>query len=168
MQWVLFDWGDTLMRTLDYPGPMCTWPQVDVVPGAVALLSSLHGKVGIALATNAADSQEEEIRQALVRGGLSPFVDRIFCFRSVGLRKASPPFFTHIATQLEVPVSRLVMVGDDFEQDVTAAGTAGIKAVWFNERTHESRIGADVWTIHALTELPQVLEAWGVLTPGTP
>lgn len=168
MHWVLFDWGDTLMRTLDHPGPMCSWPRVDVVPGALALLSSLHGKVGIALATNAADSQEEEIRRALVRGGLSPFVDRIFCFRSVGSRKASPCFFAHIVAQLEVPASRLVMVGDDFEQDVTAAGTAGIKAVWFNERNHESRIGAEVQTIHALTELPQVLEAWGVLAAGTP
>jgi len=166
--WVLFDWGDTLMRTLDYPGPMCSWPKVEALPGVTELLRSLHGRVGIALATNAADSREEEIRRALELGGLGPFVDRIFCFRSVGHRKTSPAFFAHVMGQLALPASRLVMVGDDPEQDVRAARTAGIKAVWFNERNHESSVGEDVRTIHAFTELPQVLEDWGVIPTGKP
>jgi HAD superfamily hydrolase (TIGR01509 family) len=168
MHWVLFDWGDTLMRTFAQPGPMCTWPEVEALRGATELLQSLHGRVGIALATNAADSREEEIRRALERAGLASWVDRIFCFHSVGHKKASPPFFAHVTAQLDLPADRLVMVGDDFEQDVQAASAAGIKAVWFNDRDHESRFGAGFRTIHALAELPKLLEDWGVLVPGKP
>ena len=164
--WILFDWGDTLMRTFDDPGPMCSWPRVEAMPGVLALMRSLQGRAKIALATNAADSQEQEIRDALTLAGLSPFVERIFCFRSVGHKKASPPFFAHVMRELKVPAQQLAMVGDDFEQDVTAASAVGIKAVWFNARNQESRSGANYRTIHAFTELPQLLDEWGFLTSG--
>jgi hypothetical protein len=48
--WILFDWGDTLMRTLPYSGPMCSWPRVETLPGALAMLQALQGRAGIALA----------------------------------------------------------------------------------------------------------------------
>lgn len=163
--WILFDWGDTLMRTLDFPGPMCTWPRLETVPGALELLSAVHGRAGIALATNAADSQEPEIREALGRAGLAPFVERIFCFRTVGHRKSSPPFFAHVGQSLGLPPHRLLMVGDDFEQDVLAANAVGIKAVWFNEKGEEAKTGVDFHTIHRLGELPFLLERWGFLEP---
>jgi hypothetical protein len=31
VQAVVFDWGDTLMRVLDFPGVMAHWPQVNAV-----------------------------------------------------------------------------------------------------------------------------------------
>lgn len=165
--WILFDWGDTLMRTLDYPGPMCAWPEVEVIPGAAEALRELSGRAGIALATNAADSREEEIRKALARAGLDPFIERIFCFKSVGHKKSSPPFFAHVMEQLGLPAGRLVMVGDDFEQDVTAANAVGIQGVWFNEKSHEVRVGAGHSTIHHLRELPTQLAARGFLKDGS-
>ena len=164
--WVLFDWGDTLMRTLGYPGPMCTWPRVETLPGALDMMRTLDGRIGVALATNAADSQEQEIWKALALVGLDRYVERIFCFRSVGHKKSSPPFFSHVMSQLELPADRLVMVGDDFGQDVTAANAVGIKAVWFNEKTHESRNGREFRTIHHLAELPAPLTDWGFLATG--
>jgi len=163
--WVLFDWGDTLMRVLDYPGPMRSWPKVEAIPGAWAALKSLEGRIGIALATNAADSQEWEIRDALGAVGLEGFVDRIYCFKSVGHRKSSPPFFAHVLKDLGLPAGQLVMVGDDFEQDVTAAIAMGMRAVWFNERTEEIRTGEGFQTVRALAELPDVLTAWGMTNP---
>ena len=165
---VLFDWGDTLMRTFDYPGPMCFWPRMEVMPGALETLRVLHGRIGLALATNAADSQEHEIRKALAMGGLAPYLEPIFCFRAVGHKKASPPFFRHVMERLGASTDELVLVGDDFEQDVTAAHAQGIKAVWFNFRDHETRSGADFRTIHELQELPAALERWGFLPPGKP
>lgn len=164
--WILLDWGDTLMRTLDFPGPMCTWPQVEVVPGAKETLSELAPRAGLALATNAADSQESQIRQALASVGLDHHIERLFCLRSVGHKKSSPLFFAHVLEQLTLPASRIVMVGDDFEQDVTAANAMGIKGVWFNEKSHETREGIDHLTIHNLRELPTRLEAWGFLNDG--
>ena len=167
-KWVLLDWGDTLMRTFDYPGPMVSWPRVEALPGALETLRTLQGRIGIALATNAADSEEHEIRAALAMVGLDPFVERIFCFRSVGHKKASPPFFAHVRAQLELPAQRLLMVGDDFKQDVLAAKEAGIRSIWFNARTTDSRSDTEFCTIHEFAELPPKLETWGFLGPGHP
>ncbi len=167
-KWVLFDWGDTLMRTFDYPGPMASWPRVEALPGALEMLGALHGRVGIALATNAADSEEHEIRAALAMVGLDPFVERIFCFRSVGHKKASPPFFAHVRAELELSAQGLVMVGDDFEQDVLAAKAAGIRSIWFNARNTDSRSDTEFCTIHGFAELPPKLATWGFLAPRCP
>jgi putative hydrolase of the HAD superfamily len=145
---------------------MCTWPKVEVVPGAQEMLAELAPRAGLALATNAADSQEHQIRLALAAAGLEHPIQRIFCLRSVGHKKSSPPFFAHVMTQLDLPADRLVMVGDDFEQDVTAANAVGIKGVWFNEKSHETREGVDHLTIHNLRELPARLKAWGFLNDG--
>ena len=78
-RYLLFDWGDTLMRDFpDRSGPMADWPTVEAMPSIVAALEALHGRVGLAVATNAADSEPEQIRRALARGGLLHFFETIF------------------------------------------------------------------------------------------
>jgi len=162
--WVLFDWGDTLMRVFpNYRGKMKDWPKVEEIPGARKALHSLHGRIGIALATNAADSEEEDIRKALERADLGSFVKRIYAFRSVCARKSSPEFFAHVLQDLHVSPDHLVMVGDDFAEDVEPAMAAGLRAVWFNFRDQEVRTGHNLATLHHLDHLPAVLHAWGLL-----
>src|SRR5512139_1210601 len=90
---LLFDWGDTLMRVFpQYPGPMSAWPQVEALPYALETLSTLHPTFTLCLATNAADSDESDIRLALARVGLDPFLDRVYCFRKIGYKKPLPEF----------------------------------------------------------------------------
>ncbi len=162
--WVLFDWGDTLMRVFpEFRGKMKDWPQVQEIPGAREALHALHGHIGIALATNAADSEEADIRQALERVSLNSFIKRIYCARSVGARKSSPEFFSHVVKDLRIPADHLVMVGDEFAEDVVAAQTAGLRAVWFNPRTPEVRTGHNLSTLHHLDHLPALLQAQGLL-----
>ena len=92
--WVLFDWGGTLMRVFPQSrGKMRDWPKVEEIPGARKALHALHGRIGIALATNAADSEEEDIRKALERADLGSFIKRIYCFKTVGAKKSSPRIF---------------------------------------------------------------------------
>lgn len=162
--WVLFDWGDTLMRVFpQYGGKMKDWPQVEEIPGARKALHVLHGRIGIALATNAMDSEEEDIRRALERADLNAFIKRIFCYRSVGARKSSPEFFAQVIRELRVPADHLVMVGDEFAEDVEAAQAAGLRAVWFNARTPEVRTGHNLATLHHLDHLPALLQTQGLL-----
>ena len=79
---ILFDWGDTLMRDFrEFSGPMASWPEVRALPGAGEVLSALRPHWRLALATNAADSSEAEIRDALERVDLSPLIDKVYCFR---------------------------------------------------------------------------------------
>lgn len=162
--WVLFDWGDTLMRVFPrYHGKMKDWPQVEEIPGARKALHSLHGLIGIALATNAADSEEEDIRKALERADLNAFIKRIYCFKSVGAKKSSPEFFAHVMKDLHVPADHLVMVGDDFTEDAEPALAAGLRAVWFDAQGQEVRTGHNLATLHHLEHLPALLHTWGLL-----
>nr|WP_320133633.1 HAD family hydrolase [uncultured Holophaga sp.] len=165
--WVLFDWGNTLMRELPgMRGPMKVWPRVEAVPGARKALHGLHGRIGLAIATQAEDSGEQDIREALTRVDLDPFIRKIFCSRDLGLRKDSPDFYRRILEQLKVSAERVVMVGDNLRDDVEAARAAGLRGVWFNERTSEERTGEHMATLHHLDHLQGLLVAWGLVKRG--
>jgi FMN phosphatase YigB (HAD superfamily) len=156
--WVLFDWGDTLMSE-DGPtdSPMALWPEVRAVDGAAAVLGALAPRYGIALATNATVSDRASIRAALARVGLDGLVREIFCFRDLGLRKTDPRFWDAVVARLAVPRARLLMVGDDLENDVLAPRRAGIASVWFNHKHAAAPRGVDVPTIERLDRLDSLI-----------
>ncbi len=156
---LLFDWGDTLMRVYpEYDGPMCDWPRVAAMPDAVRVLTGLRGSWRLALATNAADSDAGQIEAALARVGLADLLERIYCFRSTGVRKPSKAFFEHILADLGVPASGVVMVGDDYEADALGAIGVGIRAVWLNSKGGPRHEGDRLRTISSLAELPEALK----------
>ena len=157
---LLFDWGDTLMR--DDPnasGPMFTWDHVEVMPYAFQVLTSLRSEWLIALATNAVDSDEIDIRKALQRVDLDSLIDKVYCFRQIGYKKPSSEFFKFILNDLKLNSSQIVMIGDKFENDILGANQFGIRAIWFNAQSNESKTSKMYRTIHDLNELPNVLGA---------
>lgn len=159
--WVLFDWGDTLMVDLGEPGPMASWPRVEAVPHAREALEALKSQHWhVALATNAAESGEAEVRKALGRVGLDEFVDRVFSSRDVGYKKPTPEFFAFLSAELGVGPDNLVMVGDNAEIDVLGANAAGIRAVWLCTGDRELPPDPMRATIHDLAELPGLLALW--------
>ena len=54
---------------------------------------------------------------------------------------------------------RILMVGDDFENDIQGATRAGIRSIWLNKSSNESRVGQLYQTIHDLRSLPDTLPA---------
>ncbi|HSK89469.1 MAG TPA: HAD family hydrolase [Anaerolineales bacterium] len=151
---VLFDWGDTVMR--DDPAstvPMVEWQTVEVVEGIADVLAYLHsnGRRSI-LATSASISDESQIRGALRRGRLDKYFSRIYCFKNTRLPKGEA-FYRHILSDLGIPASEALMVGDGFEKDVQAANAVGIFAVWFNPRSNETRRGELHVMVHSMQEL---------------
>jgi len=156
---ILLDWGNTVMRVFpEYEGPMAAWPRVEAVEGIKEALSKLQPEWTIALATNAADSEEQGIWSALERVDLDRLIDRVYCFRGVGHRKSAPEYFEHVLTDLGIDRNRAVMVGDDFEADVLSANRGGIRAIWFRENGTEKRTSEMHRTIYAIHELPEALE----------
>lgn len=156
---ILLDWGNTVMRVFpEYEGPMFTWPRVEAVGGITEILTELHSDWAVALATNAADSEEPEIWSALARVGLDQLIDRVFCFREVGHRKSEPGYFEYVLSDLGIEPHSAVMVGDDFEADVLSANRAGIRAIWFHEDGTEEKTSAMHRTIDDLRDLPRALE----------
>ena len=166
-QWlaVLFDWGDTVMRVFpESRGPMASWPRVEAVPGIRQALRALRPHAVIGLATNAADSEPGEIRAALGRVRLSASFEKIYCYRALGVRKPSPEYFAAVLADLGLPAERVVLVGDDWQADVEGALAAGLWAVWYNPRDGEVRSGARVGTVHEMAAMPEVLQAWGLVS----
>lgn len=156
---ILFDWGDTLMRVFpEFEGPMFTWPRVEVVSGIKETLVKLQREWMLALATNAVESQEQDIWLALERVGLEELIDRVYCFRMIGHRKRATEYFSYILRELGIDRENVVMVGDDFGADVLCANRSGIRAIWFNERSGEEQVSETHRTIHDLSELPGELE----------
>lgn len=153
---ILFDWGDTLM--VDYPdanGPMNKWFKVAAVDGALEALTELSAKgVSCHVATNAKDSNEEQIRSALKRVNLDQYIQDIFCFQRIGHTKPSKAFFDGIALSLNCLNSDLLMVGDNFENDVKGALACGLQSIWFNP-SNES-VPEGVIAITSLVELRSI------------
>lgn len=142
------------------PGPMHNWPVVEAVAYAREVLAALHPDWTIALATNAEDSDEEEIRLALKRCKLDSWMDRIYCFRKIGKRKPSPFFFHYILNDLNLSTEVVIFVGDDFETDILGANHVGMRAIWVNSNSLQKRTSPLHRTIHNLNELPSVLTDW--------
>ena len=151
---VLFDWGDTIMR--DDPAattPVVEWPTIELIPGIADVLTYLHASGRqIILATSAAVSTEKQIRAALARCGLDQYFSHIYCFENTSLPKGEA-FYRHILSDLGIPASAALMVGDGFEKDVQAANAVGVFAVWFNQRSNETRAGDLHVTVHSMREL---------------
>jgi len=148
----------------DFSGPMSKWPRLEAIPYARESLTALRPGWIVALATNAVDSGEAEIRDALARVQLDECVDRVFCYQHVGSKKPSPLFFEFILSDLGLDPSRITMVGDNFEEDVLGANKSGMRAVWFNPRSDAEQFGEMHRTIHDLRDLEGMLAGW---EPGT-
>ena len=157
---ILFDWGNTLMR--DFPdavGPMADWPRVETLPDVEEVLRQLRPQWTLALATNAVASDEPAVWKALERGGIDSLLDRVYCFQTIGHMKPAPAFFDHIVQDLPMERDRIVMVGDDFENDIRGATRSGIRSIWLNQSSDEARVGPLYETIHNLQSLPNALSS---------
>ena len=155
---VFFDWGDTVM--VDDPAataPMLDWDVVEAVEGIQAVLAACKsaGKA-IALATNAAVSEETQIRMALARVELDSYFERIYCFKNTGPAK-SEAFYRHLLQDLNLQPEQALMIGDSFEKDVRQANLAGIPAIWFNPKTDEVKSAPLHTTAHSMREIEKIL-----------
>lgn len=120
---VLFDWGDTVMR--DDPAstvPMVEWETVEVIEGIADVLEYLCSTGRrIVLATSASISENGQIRGALARSELDLYFSHIYCFKNTNLSKGEA-FYRHILSDLRIPASAALMVGDDLQVTVHSTG----------------------------------------------
>ncbi len=140
-----------------YDGAMADWPRVEAMPGAAELLFALSPDWKLALATNAVDSDEAQIRQALKRVNLDRYLDSIYCYRKIGHKKPAAEFYHFVINDLGLPKENIVMVGDDFAAEIIGATKAGLRAIWYLPNSSEERQGSNFVTIHDLLEIPGVL-----------
>ncbi|MFH0258843.1 HAD family hydrolase [Vibrio rumoiensis] len=150
----LFDWGDTLMvDSLEQSGPMCDWPEVKAVDGALETLALLSKHHRIYIATNAANSTEREIKRAFERVGLARYINGYFCQSNLGISKGTPAFFDAIAQRLGVNPNKLIMVGDSFGNDIIPAIAAGLSAIWLAPNINSTQLADGIIQVRGLREI---------------
>ena len=129
----LFDWGDTIMK--DFPnetGKMHTWQKVEAMPNAEKMLRELSQLADCYLATNAKDSDKEDILKALERVNLQKYFKDIFCYKEIGFSKPSKEYFDTIVEKLKIRKSEIVLVGDNLETDIKGADDYGIDSILYD------------------------------------
>jgi putative hydrolase of the HAD superfamily len=130
---LVFDWGDTTMRVFpEFSGPMAHWPKVEAVSGIESALKMAKPNYRIALASNAADSGPDLVRDALERVDLEGYFSEVFTARDLGATKPDGGFFKAILQRLDCAPNEVVMVGDHFETDIAGAKRIGLWTIWFN------------------------------------
>ena len=150
----LFDWGNTLMVDIpDFKGPMKLWPEVIAVKGAKKTLKHLSELSKCHLVTNAQDSNEDDIWEALARVNLDTYIGNIFCYRNIGFKKPSKEFYAKIISILSLNPESIALVGDSFENDILGAVNNGIFGYWYNPFSNEIKKDKMYSTIHSLEEL---------------
>ena len=77
----------------EFSGPMITWPYLSALPEAAETLAALSKGYHLALAINAEDSDEGQIRAAMRQVRLEPYIEEVFCTRRLGYHKPKPEYF---------------------------------------------------------------------------
>ncbi|MBR5094791.1 MAG: YjjG family noncanonical pyrimidine nucleotidase [Oscillospiraceae bacterium] len=128
------------------------------MPGAEALLQTLHGRYGLYLASNgSAAVQASRIESA----GLAKWMDGIFISEELGADKPSRRYFDLCFSRIQdLDPHRAIIVGDSLTSDIRGGLNAGIRTCWYDpwDRPTRPDICPD-HTIRDLAELPALLES---------
>ena len=127
------------------------------MPGARELLETLAPRYDLYLATNGTPVvQAGRIQSA----GIAPYFKNIFISEKLGANKPSPAFFRACFAAIpDFDPAAALVVGDSLTSDIRGARNVGLRSCWYNPEDLPSRpdIAPD-YTIHALEELPPLLE----------
>ncbi|MCK9451627.1 MAG: HAD family hydrolase [Bacteroidales bacterium] len=130
---LIFDWGDTIMRDFEEPGPVSEWKEVAWIPGAAESLQKLHQKYVCIIATSASHSDTAEMKKALKRMDADRYFQHFYSKVDLGFAKPDPRFFERILSLSKLQPEDAVMIGNLYDKDISSAKKAGLFTVFFNE-----------------------------------
>jgi putative hydrolase of the HAD superfamily len=154
---LLFDWGNTIMVDFRLPGPMSGWEKVAWVEGAEQAIRELSKQFHCYVATNADQSDSAAVLAGLKRVGADQYFSGIFTSKDLGYEKPDARFFMGILKLLEIPATEVVMIGDNYEKDITGAANCMIKTVFFNRDKAPGDFPLAGKVIHVMHELPETI-----------
>ncbi len=154
---LVFDWGDTLMRDFNHPGPMSGWPEVAWIEGAEAFLKQVSQRYRCVIATSAEHSDVAEMKAALQRVDAVRYFDFFFSRFELQASKPDPLFFERVLQLSGSLPSQTMMIGNLYEKDITGAKAVGMKTVLFNWQYAVGPFPAADFIIYSFDELYDIL-----------
>ena len=129
------------------------------MPGARELLEALHTRYDAVSGHQRHPGGPEQPDPE--RAGIARYFRDIFISEQLGSYKPSPAFFRACFGAIpDFDPAEALMVGDSLTSDIRGARNAGLRSCWYNPHRSAAPAGhrpAD-YTIHALAELPHLLE----------
>ena len=127
------------------------------LPGAEELLSALHGRYTLCLASNGTGWVQEG---RLKNSGILPLLDQVFISEYLGANKPQLGFFDACFASLPgVKRSESLMLGDSLTSDMLGGKIAGMHTCWYNpNRLPLPTDGTVEYQIHRLPDLLPLLE----------
>jgi len=126
------------------------------VEGAVELLSYLHKKFTVCIASN---SMYEHQRGRLELAGMAPYIDHLFVSEQIGFDKPSKAFFDGCLAQLpSIRPEETIMIGDSLTADVAGGINSNIPTIWFNHDHIAVPHGCGAtYIVNSLSEITAIL-----------
>ena len=123
----------------------------ELLPGAMALMEALHGRVKIALVSNGVSRIQ---RGRLSRCPFTPLLDAVIISEEVGVSKPDPALlFVGMEALGCTDVREAVMMGDSLSADIAAAVNAGMDSIFYDRKG----VGSDKAT-HVIRDLAEAVE----------
>lgn len=126
------------------------------VDGAEELLDRLHGRYRLYLASNGISRVQ---RSRIKSAGIAGCFEDMFISEEIGGRKPEREYFEHCFERIPAFKSECTAIlGDSLSADIQGGKNAGITTIWFNRNGEAEREICPDYEIHALCELPSLLE----------
>ena len=125
----------------------------DLLPGAMALLEAMHGKMKIALVSNGVSAIQ---RGRLGRSPILPLLDAVIISEEIGVSKPDPRMVDAALAALGCKDrTQAVLLGDSLTADIPAAANAGVDSIYLDHRG----LGSDLptYTVTSLEEARELL-----------
>ena len=125
----------------------------DLLPGAMALLNAVHGKMKIALVSNGVSAIQ---RGRLGRSPILPFMDAVIISEEIGVSKPDPRMVHAALAALGCEdKAQAVLLGDSPTADIPAAAAAGVDSIYLDHRGRGSELAT--YTVRTLGEAQALL-----------
>lgn len=157
-KFIVFDWGDTIMRDFKLPGTMKDWEKVAWVPGAEEMLIKVCNDYLCCIATSASHSATSDMIAALKRVGAEKYFRYFVSSADLGYAKPDPEFFRQTVQLLEATADECISIGNLYEKDIVPAKACGLATIWFNETNKKGYFPDADFIINAWEALPGVLK----------
>lgn len=142
---------DAPALAMDFQEKLST--HADLLPGALHLLETLHGKMKIALVSNGVSKTQ---RGRLAVCEFTHLLDAVVISEEIGVSKPNPAMVRSALTALGcTDPSQAVLFGDSLTADIACARNAGIDSIWLN--MHGKSSDQPTYEVHSLQEAEDLL-----------
>ena len=135
------------------------------IEGAQELLRHLRERVRIGVITNNVRHEQVDKLRHLE---LEPLVDVLVTSEETGVAKPHPDIFHSALKQLDCTADQVVMVGDNWVNDIVGASGVGIRGIWLNrygEPHIDAALAPEILALAPLEEIAALIGAQLVVAP---